>query len=68
MLGVRQSGLPAFRFADLAHHAPLLDDARELAERALAVDPQLARPDVEPLRMLLHLFERHDAVRLLAAG
>ena len=68
VLGVRQSGLPAFRFADLAHHAPLLDDARELAERALAVDPQLARPDAEPLRMLLHLFERHDAVRLLAAG
>ncbi|MFL5336148.1 MAG: ATP-dependent DNA helicase RecG [Geminicoccaceae bacterium] len=68
VLGVRQSGLPAFRFADLAHHAALLGDAKELAERALAADPVLARPEAEPLRVLLHLFERHDAVRLLAAG
>jgi ATP-dependent DNA helicase RecG len=68
VLGVRQSGLPVFRFADLAHHAPLLGDAKELAERALADDPMLARPESEPLRVLLHLFERHDAVRLLAAG
>jgi ATP-dependent DNA helicase RecG len=68
VLGVRQSGLPVFRFADFAHHAPLLGDAKELAERALADDPMLTRPESEPLRVLLHLFERHDAVRLLAAG
>ena len=68
VLGMRQSGLPAFRFADLAHHADLLPVARDVAERALAADPGLCGPRSEPLRVLLHLFERHDAVRLLAAG
>ncbi|MGE3293202.1 MAG: ATP-dependent DNA helicase RecG [Geminicoccaceae bacterium] len=68
VLGLRQSGLPAFRFADLAHHADLLSVARELAERALTRDPGLGAPESERLRLLLHLFERHDAVRLLAAG
>ena len=68
VLGMRQSGLPAFRFADLAHHADLLPVARDVAERALAADPGLRGPRSEPLRVLLHLFERHDAVRLLAAG
>ena len=68
VLGMRQSGLPAFRFADLARHAGLLPVARELADRALAADPGLRGAASEPLRVLLHLFERHDAVRLLAAG
>ena len=68
VLGLRQSGLPAFRFADLAHHADLLPFARDLADRALDRDPGLIGPASEPLRLLLHLFERHDAVRLLAAG
>ncbi|MFO1050479.1 MAG: ATP-dependent DNA helicase RecG [Geminicoccaceae bacterium] len=68
VLGLRQSGLPAFRFADLAQHADLLPVARELADRALGRDPSLRMADSEPLRLLLHLFERHDAVRLLAAG
>jgi ATP-dependent DNA helicase RecG len=68
VLGLRQSGLPAFRFADLAHHADLLPQARDLADRALAADPGLRGATSEPLRVLLHLFERHDAVRLLAAG
>ena len=44
------------------------DDAVPCYVAALTVDPQLARPDALPLRVLLHLFERHDAVRLLAAG
>ena len=68
VLGLRQSGLPAFRFADLAHHADLLPVARDLAESALARDRSLLDCGSERLRLLLHLFERHDAVRLLAAG
>mgnify|MGYP001417924112 CR=1 FL=1 len=68
VLGVRQSGLPAFRFVDLAHHADLLPAARAIADEALARDPGLRRAASEPLRVLLHLFERQDAVRLLAAG
>ena len=68
ILGLRQSGAPAFRFADLGAHAGLLPLAREIAQRALAADPGLRGPVSEPFRVLLHLFERHDAVRLLAAG
>jgi ATP-dependent DNA helicase RecG len=68
VLGLRQSGMPSFRFADLGAHGELLPLARELAGRALAEDPGLRGPASEPFRVLLHLFERHDAVRLLAAG
>jgi ATP-dependent DNA helicase RecG len=68
VLGLRQSGTPAFRFADLGTHAELLPLARNLAQQTLADDPGLRGPASEPLRVLLHLFERHDAVRLLAAG
>ena len=68
VLGLRQSGMPTFRFADLGAHGELLPLARELAGRALAEDPGLRGPASEPFRVLLHLFERHDAVRLLAAG
>ena len=68
VLGLRQSGLPAFRFADLAHHADLLPIGARLADRALAGDPGLSAPRASRCALLLHLFERHDAVRLLAAG
>jgi ATP-dependent DNA helicase RecG len=68
ILGLRQSGLPAFRFADLERHAGLLKLARAEADRALAQDPGLVGERGRALRLLLHLFERQDAVRLLAAG
>ena len=44
VLGMRQSGLPGFRFADLAAPCDLLADRQELAERALAGDPARGRP------------------------
>jgi ATP-dependent DNA helicase RecG len=68
VLGVRQSGLPSFRFVDLAAHRDLLAAARAEAERVLRADPTLSGERGAALRVLLHLFERHDAVRLLAAG
>ena len=68
VLGTRQSGLPAFRLADLAEHADLLgaaqDDARLIVER----DPALASPRGEALRILLYLFEQDAAVRTTRAG
>jgi ATP-dependent DNA helicase RecG len=67
-LGTRQSGLPATRFADLAAHGELLEAAREDAEDALAADPALRGERGRALRVLLHLFERQDALPLLAAG
>ncbi|MFZ1426452.1 MAG: ATP-dependent DNA helicase RecG, partial [Geminicoccaceae bacterium] len=68
ILGLRQSGLPDFHFVDLGRHQELLPAARALAERLVAMDPALGSEVGTALRVLLHLFERHDAVRLLAAG
>jgi ATP-dependent DNA helicase RecG len=45
MLGTRQSGLQAFRFARLPEDAELLDRARMRARSMLDEDPQLARPE-----------------------
>ncbi|MBK8212051.1 MAG: ATP-dependent DNA helicase RecG [Rhodospirillales bacterium] len=68
LLGVKQSGLPAFRLADLAVHADLLataaDDARLILER----DPELTAERGRALRTLLYLFERDAAIRTLRAG
>jgi ATP-dependent DNA helicase RecG len=67
-LGMRQSGQPPFRLADLAAHAALLPAARDDARLALERDPHLTSPRGRALRLLLELFERADAVRFLAAG
>ncbi|MET0894203.1 MAG: ATP-dependent DNA helicase RecG [Pseudoxanthomonas sp.] len=42
LLGTRQTGLPAFRVADLARDAGLLPQVRELADRLLADSPDTA--------------------------
>ena len=46
-LGVRQSGAPLLRFADLASDEPLIRAARETAEQLLAHDPERARRHME---------------------
>jgi ATP-dependent DNA helicase RecG len=68
MLGTRQSGLPLFRMADLSTDGDLLATARDDAQLILNKDPKLERERGEALRILLHLFERDEAVRLLSAG
>ena len=68
MLGTRQSGLPLFRMADLSVDGDLLAAARDDAQLILNRDPKLASPRGEALRVLLYLFEREEAIRLLAAG
>ncbi len=68
VLGTRQSGLPAFRIAMLPEDEALLAAARDEARLVLARDPQLQDPKSEPLRLLLYLFERDDAIRLMRAG
>ena len=45
LLGTRQTGLPAFRVADLARDAGLLPLVRELADRLLAEAPGHRRAD-----------------------
>jgi ATP-dependent DNA helicase RecG len=48
--GTRQSGLPAFRVADLVRDAAALEEARTEALALVAVDPDLARPEHRALR------------------
>ncbi len=68
MLGTRQAGLPLFRIADLSAHGELLAAARDDAGLILARDPELTSARGEALRVLLYLFERDEAVRLISAG
>jgi ATP-dependent DNA helicase RecG len=68
VLGTRQSGLPAFRIARLPEHKDLLAAARDEARLCLTRMPHLAGERGERLRLLLYLFERDDAVKLMRAG
>jgi ATP-dependent DNA helicase RecG len=68
LLGTRQSGTPGFQVARIEFHADLLETARDDARLILNRDPELSSPRGEALRILLYLFGRDDAVRLLRAG
>jgi ATP-dependent DNA helicase RecG len=68
LLGTRQSGLQAFKLADLAAHGELLAMARDDTRLILERDPDLATPRGEALRTLLYLFGRDEAVRYLRSG
>lgn len=67
-LGVRQSGLPQFRLAELPAHADLIPLARDDAALLLERDPELASPRGRTVRLLLHLFEREAAIPTFRAG
>ncbi len=68
LLGVRQSGLPAFRLVDMAAHAELMAVARDDARLILDRDPTLQGPRGSALRVLLYLFERDAAAVTLRSG
>jgi ATP-dependent DNA helicase RecG len=68
VLGSRQAGAPGFRFARLDIHGGLLARARAEAEAALKRDERLTGETNRGLRLLLYLFERDEAVRLIEAG
>ena len=68
VLGTRQSGMPGFRLASPELQGELLPAARDEARLALARDASLSDARGEALRVLLYLFERDEAVRLLRAG
>ena len=68
VLGTRQSGMPGFRIALPEVHGALLGAARDEAKLALARDPDFSSERAEALRLLLYLFGRDDAVRLMRAG
>ena len=68
LLGVRQSGMPEFRLADLAVHGELLSAARDDARVSLQADRELQSERGEAARTLLYLFGRDEAVRYLRTG
>jgi ATP-dependent DNA helicase RecG len=68
LLGTRQSGTPGFRVARLERHSDLLEIARDDARMVLERDPDLSSERGNALRILLYLYGRDDAVRLLRAG
>jgi ATP-dependent DNA helicase RecG len=68
VLGLRQAGEPGFRLANLDLHASLLSRAREQAKAAIEASDRLAGDANRGLRLLLYLFERDEALRLIEAG
>jgi ATP-dependent DNA helicase RecG len=60
--------LPLFRVATLPAHQALLEAARDQASLTLGRDPELKDEAAEALRLLLYLFERDDAIKLMRAG
>jgi ATP-dependent DNA helicase RecG len=68
VLGTRQSGLPGFKLARLDADGDLLAAARDDARLVIDRDPELSSERGQALRLLLYLFERDAAVRLLRAG
>jgi ATP-dependent DNA helicase RecG len=67
-LGLRQSGLPDFRLADLEAHGELIAKANDYARLCVHRDPELTGPKGDALRVLLYLFEQDQGVRLLRSG
>ena len=56
-LGLRQSGFPAYRFADPVRHRSLLMAAADDARLVLGRDPDLTGPRGEAIRVLEALFD-----------
>ncbi|MDQ0315663.1 ATP-dependent DNA helicase RecG [Amorphus orientalis] len=68
ILGTRQSGLPGFHLAVPELQGELIAAAHDDARLVIETDPELTSARGKALRLLLYLFERDEAVRLLRAG
>jgi ATP-dependent DNA helicase RecG len=68
LLGTKQSGVPGFRIASFEKHGALFEIARQDARLIVERDPGLESERGRALRLLLYLFGRDAAIRLLRAG
>ncbi len=68
VLGVRQSGLPVFKNADLNMHGDLLATARSDAQFILQNDPNLEGERGDRLKRLLYLYECDQAFQNIRSG
>ena len=60
--------MAAFRLARLESDGDLLEAARDDARLIVERDPRLSSERGRALRVLLYLFEREAAIRLIGAG
>jgi len=68
LLGLRQSGIPAFKLADAALHSDLLAIAQRDARVLVDADPTLSSPRGLAARLALHLFDQVDPEVFLGTG
>lgn len=68
VLGTKQSGIPEFKFIDLASHGALLATARDDAKLIMGKDPELKADRGQALRTLLYLYECDQAIQYLQGG
>jgi ATP-dependent DNA helicase RecG len=67
-LGLRQSGLPAYKLVDIEAHADLIALANDAARLAVTRDPDFTSAEADALRVLLYLFEQDQGVRMMRSG
>ena len=68
LLGVKQSGLPQFRVANLEQQEPLMKIAQDDARLLLEMDPNLLETRGKAARALLYLMDRDKAFLMLKVG
>ena len=68
LLGLRQSGLPSLRLANLESHARLLAMANDDVALFLKQDPNLSTERGKAMQILLYLFEKNNPLSLLQSG
>ncbi len=66
ILGTRQSGFGVTRLADFSVHKELVSEARDAARETLSKG--LSHEESQALFWLMHIFEKQDAMKLLASG
>jgi len=67
-LGLRQSGFPAYRFADPIAHRDMIAAAADDARLVLARDPKLETPRGRAIQVLQALFDWRGAATVSEAG
>lgn len=65
ILGVKQSGIPNMKIADLYRDRDLLKTAKNDADYLLQKDPNLTSKRGRNIRALLYIFERDHAIQIL---
>ncbi|MBL1422131.1 MAG: ATP-dependent DNA helicase RecG [Alphaproteobacteria bacterium] len=68
LLGAQQSGEIRMRLADVENQADLIEIAHKQARLIIETDPHLTKDKNQNLRVLLYLFDRDQAIKLLNAG